>query len=135
MDEDFISEMMERLGLVEDMDGFDLVRADAGREIPFPIKRPIVCFERETSDKLNYLLGYDEGVFGGEKMAVSVLCDEKYGGAFCEEKAKDVCRALLDLDETKMITSVCVEKCMYDRANFAYKVVMRFSLRELLRLV
>lgn len=135
MDEDFVSEMMEKLTLDEDMSGFDIIRANCGMKIPFPIKRPVVCFDTEPADKLSCLLGYDEGLLGEEKMVVSVLCDEKLGGAFCEEKAKDVCRALLDLDDTKMITSVCVEKCMYDRTDFAYKVVMRFSLRELFRIV
>lgn len=133
MSEDFISEMMRKLALLEEMNGFDLVKADGGREIPFPIKRPIVCFGKEATDKMSFLLGYDDGLFGSEKMTVSVYTDEKTGGAFCEESAKEVCRALLELDETKMITSVCVEKCMYDKTDFAYKVVMRFSLRELVR--
>ena len=70
-------------------------------------------------------------MFGSEKIVVSVLTDEKYGGDYCTEAAKKVCRAVLEGDEDKLICSVCVDKLMYDKQTFAYKVVMRFTLAEI----
>ena len=63
-------------------------------------------------------------------MTVRVMTDEQTGGAFCEGCAEQICKAVLQADLTGQIVSVCVEKCMYDKTAFAYKVIMRFTLRE-----
>ena len=47
-----------------------------------------------------------------------------------ENKAREICEAMLRLDREKMITGVRAEKYTYDRIKSAYKVMMRFFLRE-----
>ncbi len=126
----FLEEMMAAVQRTEGLQNCRCIQTDSGGMVPFPVARPIICFALEAADRLDYFLGYDEVLFGSEKLKVSVLCEEKKGGSFCETLAKKVCQALLLADTEKNITSVAVEKCMYDKANFAYKVIMRFSLRE-----
>ena len=121
------------LGLLEqrqELSGCTIIRSDEYRELSYPVKGPLVVIGSEEEKELGYLLGCDEGIFGGETLTVSVMTDEEQGGAFCGETAKRVCAALLACDSGRMIVSVCVEKPMYDKSAFAYKVMMRFTLRE-----
>ena len=127
---DYSERLRELLEQREELNGFEIIKADEYRELGYPVKRPLVVIGREDERELGCLLGSDEGLFGGERLTVSVMTDEERGGAFCGEQAKRVCRELLAGDSDRMIVSVCVEKCMYDKAAFAYKVIMRFSLRE-----
>ncbi len=126
----FIDKMMAAVKQCSELKDLRLVKAFGGGEVPYPIDKPMACFCEGTADKMDFLLGYDEGLFGGESMVVYVLTDECLGGAYCEECAKKLCNALLELDGDRMITAVSAEKYMYDKVNFAYKVIMRFSLRE-----
>ncbi len=130
MNNDIVEIMTERLCKCEELRDFRVIRADCFTQVGYPVDKPSAVIGREEEDGLGYLLGCEDSLFGGEKLSVSVMTDEKHGGAFCEEKAKAVCRAMLDNDPDKMIVSVCVEKCMYDKTCFAYKVIMRFTLRE-----
>lgn len=129
-----MSDFSERLisALEEDGSFADcrIVRADNTREISYPVKKPLVCVGQEEHDRLGYLLGSEDCIFGSEKLTVSVAADGMAGGAFCESLARRVCSALLDADCGREIISVSVEKCMYDRSLFAYKVIMGFTLRE-----
>ncbi|GEM_PF-5582459 len=130
MNEAFLRQMTETLRLAEELSGCDVVQAGESRELPFPMSTPRITVGLEEADRLDYFLGYDECLVSGEKLYVSVMCDEQSGSMHCEAMAKQVCRIVLDADLNRNITSVSVEKCMYDKANFAYKVIMRFVLRE-----
>ena len=85
---------------------------------------------REECDRIGFLLGSEDCILGSEKLTVSVAADGEKGGAFCEELAREVCRAVLEHDGGREIVSVSVEKCMYDRSLFVYKVIIGFTLRE-----
>ena len=65
-----------------------------------------------------------------EKAVINVVTDEKQGGAFCEELAKNICIRLIELDEGKNIISVAVDRCVFDKNIFAYKIKITFGLRE-----
>ncbi len=130
MDKSFLQKMTEAVQAEESLSECRCIKANAGDAIPFPVTKTLVCFGMEEADRLDFFLGYDEGLFGAKKLCVSVLCDEKRGGEACEAAAKKVCQTILTADSDRMITSVSAEKCMYDKINFAYKVIMRFALRE-----
>ena len=66
-----------------------------------------------------------------EKAVITVVTDEKNGGAFCEELAKNICIRLIELDEGKNIISVAVDRCVFDKNIFAYKIKITFGLREI----
>ena len=125
---DYVEIMLQRLSDSEELRGFRLFRADEFRELGYPVSGTIVVIGLEEAS-LGCLLGGDS-LFGEERLSVIVMTDEKQGGAFCAERARQLCSAMLDCDAEKMIVSVCVEKCMYDRTAFAYKVIMRVTLRE-----
>lgn len=130
MSSSFPQEMMTALQQSGQFDDCRCVLADSAEALPFPVKRPIICFGLEKADRMDYFLGYDEVMLGTEKLRVSLLCEQQLGGAYCEQLAQQVCQWLLQADTAKQITSVSVEKCMYDKVNFAYKVIMRFTMRE-----
>lgn len=130
MNSDFAQKMMEAVQQSADLSACRCVWADQAEMLPFPVKHPIICFGWEPADRMDYLLGYDEVLLGAEKLRVSVLCEQQQGGARCEHLAQTVCQTVLQADSDKQIIAVAVEKCMYDKANFAYKVMMHFTLRE-----
>ena len=130
MNEDFLNEMTDVIKATDGLKELRVIKAYEGGRLPFPVTKPVVCLSLEKADRMDFLLGYDECVYGEEKLCVSVLCDESIGAANCESISKEVCKTILDADKKKIITSICVEKCMYDKTNFAYKVIMRLSLRE-----
>ena len=127
---DYAEIMLGLLKQKDELSGFDIIRSEEYRELGYPVERPLAVIGGEAEKELGCLLGCDDGLFGGEMLDVSVMTDEEHGGAYCVEKAKQICRALLACDRGRMIVSVCAEKCMYDSAAFAYKVIMRFTLRE-----
>ena len=131
MNEEYADSIAEALKENSTLDGMRIVKAFSGEPIDQPVNVPLVSVGLERADKYDFLLGYDNEMFGSEKIVVSVLTDEKYGGDYCTEAAKKVCRAVLEGDEDKLICSVCVDKLMYDKQTFAYKVVMRFTLAEI----
>lgn len=133
MDNNFLEQMLAAVQQMELLSHCRCIRAQSGTALPFPVRQPLICFWMEEADRLDYFLGYDEVLVGSEKLCVSVLCEEKMGGAYCEQLAKRVCGTILQADSGKLITSVAVEKCMYDKTNFAYKVIMRLALRESIR--
>lgn len=112
-------------------DNFGLMLENDFRQLKFPVRDNIISFGTEKNDRLNFLLGYDIFESGEEKTIVTVLTDEKSGGAYCEQCARDICMKILELDTDKMINSVAVERCVYDPNAFAYKVRMAFGLREI----
>lgn len=130
MTSDFTDEIISALKSNRELDDFEIVKSFNGVEIGYPIQKPIVCIGVEKTEKMSFLLGYDNELAGSEKIIVSVSADEKKGGDFVEQCAKKICSAVLNEDVSKLISSVSVEKFMYDKVNFAYKVVMRFTLRE-----
>lgn len=127
---DWIDELKQALSEHRELGGMRFVRQQEGGRLSYPLTGTLVSLGCEGADKLGFLLGCDGCLFSGEALLVRVMTDEKNGGAFCEQQAESVCRALLEIDGQKRITSVCVEKCMYDRTAFAYNIVMRFTLRE-----
>lgn len=127
---DFSESIIQALKADESFGGCVILRADSSAETGYPVKSPLICVGREECDRIGFLLGSEDCIFGSEKLRVSVINDGSKGGAFCEELARRVCRAVLEHDSGRMIVSVSVEKCMYDRALFAYKVIMGFTLRE-----
>ncbi|MBQ9461757.1 MAG: hypothetical protein IJU51_07590 [Clostridia bacterium] len=127
---DFSERILQALGEDENLSGCRIIRAYSPAKVGYPLKEPVICVSREECDRIGFLLGSEDCIFGSEKLTVSVASDESKGGAFCEELARSVCRAVLEHDGGREIVSVSVEKCMYDRSLFAYKVIMGFTLRE-----
>lgn len=112
-------------------DRFGLILENDFQQLKFPVRNDIISFGTEKNDRLNFLLGYDIFESGDEKTVVTILTDEKSGGAYCEQCAKDICMKILELDTDKMIISIAVDRCVYDPNSFAYKVKMSFGLREI----
>ena len=112
-------------------DRFGLILENDFQQLKFPVRNDIISFGTEKYDRLNFLLGYDIFESGDEKTVVTILTDEKSGGAYCEQCAKDICMKILELDTDKMIISIAVDRCVYDPNSFAYKVKMSFGLREI----
>lgn len=127
---DYAEIMLERLSRSSELSGIEFLRTDEFRELGYPVKKPIAVIGKESENDLGCLLGCDDGLFGSEKLNVTVMTDETHGGAFCADLARKICGVILNCDEERLIVSVCVEKCMYDKTAFAYKVIMRFTLRE-----
>ncbi len=111
-------------------DNFKLMLENDFHQLKFPVRNDIISFGTEKNDRLDFLLGYDIVESGDEKTVVTVLTDERSGGAYCEQCAKDICMKILELDNDRMIISVTVDRCVYDPNAFAYKVKMSFGLRE-----
>ena len=111
-------------------DNFKLMLENDFHQLKFPFRNDIISFGTEKNDRLDFLLGYDIVESGDEKTVVTVLTDERSGGAYCEQCAKDICMKILELDNDRMIISVTVDRCVYDPNAFAYKVKMSFGLRE-----
>ena len=107
-----------------------VVKAYENTAIKYPVKKPYVTFSTEYSKTDTVLIGVKNCEIMSESMLVTVTVDESKGGSFCEEKAKDICIAIMRLDGEKMISSVSVEKCTYDKKLFAYRIDMKFGLRE-----
>ncbi len=112
-------------------DRFGLILENDFQQLKFPVRNDTISFGTEKNDRLNFLLGYDIFESGDEKTVVTILTDEKSGGAYCEQCAKDICMKILELDTDKMIISIAVDRCVYDPNSFAYKVKMSFGLREI----
>ena len=108
-----------------------LMKANDFEKIDFPVNKPVVSFGSEKYDRMNFLLGYDIVESADEKAVITVVTDEKKGGAFCEELAKNICIRLIELDEGKNIISVAVDRCVFDKNIFAYKIKITFGLREI----
>lgn len=130
MTSDFADEIITELKNNSELDNFEIVKSYDSGEISYPIEKPLVCIGVEKTEKLSFLLGYDNEITGSERIIVSVSVDEKKGGSFAEKCAAKICSAVLDADVGKLISTVSIEKFMYDKLNFAYKVIMRFSLGE-----
>lgn len=131
MNEEYAGSIADALAEDSSLEGMRIVRAFSGEMTDQPINMPLVSVGLESADRYGFLLGYDNDLFGSEKIVISVMSDEKYGGEYCTEAARKVCRAVLSADADKLICSVCVDKLMYDKQTFAYKVVMRFTLAEI----
>ena len=126
----FLERIFERAKNYSAFADFELVRAYENTAVKYPVKKPYVTFSTEGSKTETVLLGVKNCEMMSESMVVTVAVDESDGGGFCEEKAKDICIALMRLDSEKMISSVSVEKCTYDKKIFGYRIIMKFGLRE-----
>lgn len=126
----FLDEIFERARGNSAFAGFDLVRMNSNAAVKYPIKKPYVAFGTENSRTDTVILGEENcGIFS-EEMVVSVVCDEKDGGSFCEMLARDICIEIMKMDSGKNITSVSVGKCSYDKDIFGYRIMIRFGLCE-----
>ena len=110
---------------------FRLMKAYDFEKLDFPVNPPVISFGSEKYDRMNFLLGYDIVESADEKAVVNIVTDEKKGSSFCEEIAKNVCIRLIELDEGKNIISVAVDRCVFDKNIFAYKIKITFGLREI----
>ena len=127
---DFSDRIAEALSADGRLEECRVIRAHEMRMMEYPLRKPLICVGRIELDRLGFLLGSDDCLCGSEKLTVSVTSDSAGGGAYCEEIARLVCTAVLENDSGREIVSVRVDKCMYDRAASAYKVMMGFTLRE-----
>lgn len=109
---------------------FELVRAYESKSVKYPIKKPYVTFGTESSRTDTVLLGAENCKVFSETVIITVATDEKNGCTFCQESAKNVCAELMRLDSDKMITSVSVEKTVYDEKIFGYRTAVKFELSE-----
>ncbi len=107
-----------------------LMKANDFEKLNFPVQ-PVISFDSEKYDRMNFLLGYDIVESADEKAVITVVTDEKKGGAFCEELAKNICIRLIELDEGRNIISVAVDRCVFDKNILAYKIKITFGLREI----
>lgn len=126
----FLEKIFERAKSDSAFADFELVKAYENTAVKYPVKKPYVTFSTEYSKTGTVLIGVKNCEMMSESMIVTVAVDESKGGNFCEEKAKDICIALMKLDSEKMISSVSVEKCTYDKKIFGYRITMKFGLRE-----
>ena len=131
---DFAEDITASLSADERFGGCRFAEMYNAEETGFPLKAPLICSGREECERMEPLIGKDECLLSSEKLILSVCTDAEKGGAFCEELARRICGAVLEADSRREIISVSVEKCMYDRLLFAYKVMMGFTLRERCRL-
>lgn len=128
--ESFIQEMIQKLGSRAELDGFEIKRSYDGSVCTYPMDVPLVTVGRDESEKASMLLGADSGSLHSGGIQISVSTDESRGARFCEECAYLVCTAVLEEDENRYITSVRVERAVYEKSCFAYKVMMSFGTRE-----
>ncbi len=127
---DFINEMYEKLKNDEALGAFRFKRENDGHSLGYPIDSVLVVIGSENADNMSFLLGYEDFEVVGERLVVTVMVNEETGSEFCENCAKTVIGEILKLDDSKMITGISVEKCMYDKNHFLYKITVKFSLRE-----
>ncbi len=109
---------------------FKLIRSYDFQPLDTPVQKNVISFGSEKNERIHFLLGYDTFQSGDEKVIVTVLTNQKQGGAFCEQCACDVCMKLLELDFDKSVISVAVDRCVFDPHAFAYKIKIAFGLRE-----
>ena len=126
----FTDDIYERAKKDKFFEDFILKKEYDGERVCYPIEKPIVVFGWEMSDNMEFLLGYDVFEVTGRKLKITVMTDGQTGGAYCEECAKSVCMEIFRLDSEKLITSIFVDKCMYDKNNFACKVNIKFTIRD-----
>lgn len=126
---EYIERMITRLKSSTRLEGLEVKHSYDESVCAYPVDTPVVSVGRDSSERVTMLLGGD-GSLHSCAMLVSVTADERRGAAFCETCAASVCRAVLEEDDNRYITSVRVERAVYDKSCFAYKVMMSFGLRE-----
>lgn len=92
----------------------------------FPIEKPYVSFGTEYV-KGEFLLGNDSPLME-ESMTVTVSVSDKTDGEYCRALAKEVCLAVVGLDEEKRIISINAGECRYDPVRCAYSIIMKFGI-------
>lgn len=125
----FRDELLERIRESGALNGYRIVKSFDESETVYPLSPAVLCFGSEQAQESGYLIGSSQRLCR-ECLVVSVLADESLGGEYAEDCAKEALSVILDLDVGRRICSVSVEKSMYDKLHFAYKVVMRFTLAE-----
>lgn len=126
----FLDEIFEAASGDSAFDGFKLLKAYGNIRIQYPIDNPYVTFGTEQSETDTIILGAEDcGIFS-ENIVVTVSTNEENGGSYCEKTAADVCTAIMRLDSGKMISSVSIGKCSYDKNIFGYRIIIKFGLRE-----
>lgn len=127
--EQFLTEMIRALQQNRKLSGFDIGHSPSEKVCEYPLERPVVRLGRKKTEA-GFLLGSENLLVEENVLEVTVLTDDKQGAAFCDHCAEEVCRAVLDEDVERRITSAYVEGAMYEKQSFAYKVIMSFRCRE-----
>lgn len=130
MTNSFIDEIYESARHCDALSEFCIIKAYSFTEVTFPVRKPVVSFGSEKTDRMNFLIGADLLESGTERLSVSVLTDEKSGADYCQECSEIVCTQILKLDTDKMIVSVSADRCTFDSNLLAYRIYMSFGLRE-----
>ena len=126
----FLDEIFEKAKSDSAFSDFKVLKAYGNTRIQYPINNPYVTFGTEQSETDTIILGAEDCEIFSENMVVTVSTDEDNGGDYCEKTAEDVCTAIMRLDSGKMITSVSIGKCSYDKTVFGYRIIIKFGLRE-----
>ena len=87
MNERYADSIAEALKRNTELDGMRIVKAFSGEAVGQPVDAPLVSVGLERADRYGFLLGYDNDMFGSEKIVVSVLSDEGQGGEYCTDAA------------------------------------------------
>ncbi len=122
-------DLIAALKMNERVRDYEIIHSLPETECAYPLTKPVVCLD-SLQEEETFLLGTGNRLLHGGSVQVTVFTAEQQGGAFCEECAGKVCRALLEEDGNRQITAVSVERAVYDRNSFAYKVIMNLRLRE-----
>ena len=124
----YINGLIDRISESGELNGFEIRRSFDEKETVYPLSSPVLFLDSEEMTEECFLIG---GLrLCRECLTACVLTDESLGGEYAKERAREALEAVLRLDTSRQICSVSAEKTMYDKQNFAYKVVMRFTLAE-----
>lgn len=96
--------------------------------LPFPLPCPYIAVS-DGQAKGEYLTGTNAPLIT-PTVIVSVLVPESAGAGYCRECAEQVCIAVTDGDEERLITSVSVSPCSFSDENMAWKYDIVFGIRE-----
>lgn len=127
---EFIDEMYDKLRNDPALGAFHFKKENDNSSLGYPLESMMVAIGSEHTDNMSFLLGYEDFEVIGERMVVTVMVNEETGCDFCEVCAKLLITEILKLDKSKAITGILIDKCMYDRNHFLYKITVKFSLRE-----
>ncbi len=108
--------------------GISIVEEGGLYRLPFPVPEPyaVLMSGRENRE---FLLGNDAPVTE-EKLVIKVICSETDGAQVCVEAAKELCTALVTLDEEKRVTGFSVSGCSFNNDLVCYETGITVGLRE-----
>lgn len=113
------------------LEGISFVSADNTQRIPYPI-RGVIASLCSAGSEGSFLLG-DSSPVESENVELVVMTEERAGGEFCRDQAKEICTKIIELDGGELIRSVKVLPVVYDSASGGWKTVITLGMRDIRR--